>query len=136
MDLRISGFLMVVGLLVLDFSWVAYGNLAFPVVHKFKGTKRNLSEMIAHDGHRHGRFLAAADFQLGGNGLPSAAGFVSKFHGLANTSIFFLPQSPTVLFSFFSNIIYYLQQLTTSCFYFINPRLTYKLSCISCFPGT
>lgn len=63
-----------VGILVLDLSWVACGNLAFPVVHKFKGRPRSLSALKAHDDRRRGRFLSAVDLSLGGNGLPSETG--------------------------------------------------------------
>ncbi|KAK4273630.1 hypothetical protein QN277_021997 [Acacia crassicarpa] len=71
MDLRE---LVVVGILVLDLSCVAYGNLAFPVVHKFKGRHRSLVALKAHDDRRRGRFLSALDLSLGGNGLPSETG--------------------------------------------------------------
>lgn len=74
MDLRE---LVVVGILVLDLSCVAYGNLAFPVVHKFKGGQSSLAALKAHDDRRRGRFLSAVDLSLGGNGLPSETGFVS-----------------------------------------------------------
>lgn len=55
------------------------GNAFFKVEHKYKGTKRTLKELRAHDVRRHGRMLAAIDLPMGGNGKPSDAGFVSFF---------------------------------------------------------
>ena len=74
MDLR---GLLTLGMLILDFCWLANGNLVFPVHRKFRGRPRSLSAMIAHDSRRRGRFLSAVDLNLGGKGDPSETGFVS-----------------------------------------------------------
>lgn len=76
MDLRASS-LLVIAILVLDISRVAHGNLSFQVHHKFGGRGKSLSELKAHDHKRHGRLLSVIDLNLGGNGLPTEAGYVS-----------------------------------------------------------
>ena len=86
--------LVVVGIIIiilLDLSWVAHAtaNLAFPVVHKFKGRQRSLTALKAHDDRRRGRFLSAVDLSLGGNGLPSEIGFVSRSAASFQTNIIF-----------------------------------------------
>ncbi|KAH0685827.1 hypothetical protein KY285_016385 [Solanum tuberosum] len=49
-------------------------NVVFNVKHKFGGRGGLcLKDLKAHDVHRHGRMLGAADFQLGGNGSPTSA---------------------------------------------------------------
>uniref|UniRef100_A0A7C9EWP1 Peptidase A1 domain-containing protein n=1 Tax=Opuntia streptacantha TaxID=393608 RepID=A0A7C9EWP1_OPUST len=53
---------------------MAYGNAFFKVEHKFKGEKRWLKELRAHDARRHGTMLGSIDLPLGGNALPSDAG--------------------------------------------------------------
>ncbi|KAL2941490.1 Aspartic proteinase-like protein 2 [Bienertia sinuspersici] len=73
MDLRI---LMLLGLCMwqsFQLSMVS-GNTFFKVEHKYKGGKRNLRDLRAHDARRHGRMLATIDLPLGGNGQPSDAG--------------------------------------------------------------
>ena len=72
--MEIRSKLVVVGIFC---CWVANGNMVFPVQHKFKGREKSLSEIVAHDSVRRGRFLSAVDFNLGGNGHPSKSGFVS-----------------------------------------------------------
>lgn len=54
------------------------GNFVFKVENKFKlgGKERSLSTLKEHDSLRHGRILAAVDIPLGGNGHPSATGYV------------------------------------------------------------
>ncbi|KAI4350173.1 hypothetical protein L6164_010682 [Bauhinia variegata] len=66
--------LLLLALLVFEFSSLAYGNLVFPVEHKFKGRQRTLSAMKAHDDRRRARILSALDLSLGGNGRPSKTG--------------------------------------------------------------
>uniref|UniRef100_A0A7C9EXZ4 Peptidase A1 domain-containing protein n=1 Tax=Opuntia streptacantha TaxID=393608 RepID=A0A7C9EXZ4_OPUST len=53
---------------------MAYGNAFFKVEHKFKGEKRWLKELRAHDARRHGTMLGSIDLPLGSNALPSDAG--------------------------------------------------------------
>ncbi|KAF7805272.1 Aspartic proteinase-like protein 2 [Senna tora] len=65
---------LVLAILVLDFSRLASANFAFPVHHKFKGRHLSLSTMKAHDSQRHRRLLSAIDLNLGGNGAPAEAG--------------------------------------------------------------
>jgi len=55
---------------------MAYGNAFFKVEHKFKGEKRWMKELRAHDARRHGTMLGSIDLPLGVNALPSDAGFV------------------------------------------------------------
>ncbi|XP_009619853.1 aspartic proteinase 36-like isoform X1 [Nicotiana tomentosiformis] len=77
MDLRRNGYLIL--LLVLlggDYEVGVKGenNVVFNVKHKFGGRGRSvLKDLKDHDARRHGRMLAAADFQLGGNGSPTGA---------------------------------------------------------------
>ncbi|KAH6757854.1 Eukaryotic aspartyl protease family protein [Perilla frutescens var. hirtella] len=53
---------------------VVMGNLVFEVHHKYGGRgKAALGVLRAHDSRRHGRMLAAIDFQLGGDGSPTNA---------------------------------------------------------------
>lgn len=70
---RVSGLILIVFLLFVDAS---NANLVFPVQRKFNGPHRSLDAIKAHDDRRRGRFLAAIDVPLGGNGLPSSTGFV------------------------------------------------------------
>ena len=72
--MEIRSILVVVGIFC---CWVADGNMVFLVQHKFKGREKSLSEIVAHDSVRRGRFLSAVDVNLGGNGHPSKSGFVS-----------------------------------------------------------
>ncbi|KAJ8421889.1 hypothetical protein Cgig2_009608 [Carnegiea gigantea] len=71
------GRVLVLGLCFWQFfgGSTAYGNAFFKVEHKFKGQKRTLKELRAHDARRHGRMLGSIDLPLGGNALPSDAGF-------------------------------------------------------------
>ncbi|XP_074310686.1 aspartic proteinase 36-like [Silene latifolia] len=72
MDLRQ---IMVVGLCIILWKIsMVYGNAVFKVEHKFKGGRRTIKELRAHDQRRHGRFLATVDLPLGGNGQPSDTG--------------------------------------------------------------
>lgn len=49
-------------------------NVVFNVKRKYGGRGGSvLNELKAHDSRRHGRMLAAVDFQLGGNGQPTDA---------------------------------------------------------------
>ncbi|XP_019104419.1 aspartic proteinase 36 isoform X2 [Beta vulgaris subsp. vulgaris] len=73
MDLRILMVLCICILQSFQLSMVS-GNAFFKVEHKYKGTKRTLKELRAHDVRRHGRMLAAIDLPMGGNGKPSDAG--------------------------------------------------------------
>ncbi|XP_074321173.1 aspartic proteinase 36-like [Silene latifolia] len=68
--------IMVMGLCILQVISMVYGNALFKVEHKFKGERKTIKELRAHDQyrHRHGRFLATIDLPLGGNGQPSDAG--------------------------------------------------------------
>ena len=68
--------LLVVGMLLLELCCVANANFVLPVQRKFQGPVTSLSAIKAHDARRHGRFLSAVDFNLGGDGLPSETGFV------------------------------------------------------------
>ncbi|KAH9606743.1 hypothetical protein KSS87_009526 [Heliosperma pusillum] len=65
---------MIMGLCILQVISMVYGNALFKVEHKFKGERKTIKELRAHDQHRHGRFLATIDLPLGGNGQPSDAG--------------------------------------------------------------
>lgn len=84
MDLRLLAVPLIVNLLFLGLFCSA--NLVLDVKHKFGGRKGGLEQLRAHDARRHGRFLSAAALQLplGGNGLPSAAGFVYFFFFFLN----------------------------------------------------
>lgn len=56
------------------------GNVVFKVQHKFGGRGKGveaLRALKAHDSGRHGRLLSAVDFQLGGNGKPTDAAYIS-----------------------------------------------------------
>ncbi|KAG9133085.1 hypothetical protein Leryth_018649 [Lithospermum erythrorhizon] len=68
--------------LVLVIDGFANANVVFNMKHKFGGKKVDnfatklagksfLGSLKEHDVQRHGRMLAAIDFQLGGNGLPT-----------------------------------------------------------------
>jgi hypothetical protein len=71
-------------LLLLATLLLAAGSAAgsvFPVRRKFPSgvggdAGANISALRVHDGHRHGRLLAAADLPLGGLGLPTDTGYV------------------------------------------------------------
>ncbi|XP_074292358.1 aspartic proteinase 36-like [Silene latifolia] len=72
--MNLSQFLLV-GLCIWQASMVyVYGNAIFEVESKFKGRKRTIMELRAHDLRRHGRLLATLDLPLGGNGQPSDTG--------------------------------------------------------------
>lgn len=61
-------------LLLIDLICIATGNVVFEVRNKYGGRgvgRALLQEMRAHDSRRHGRMLAAVDFQLGGDGSPT-----------------------------------------------------------------
>lgn len=62
--------------LVLLLPTIVSGNVIFRVQNKFKGRERSLNALRAHDARRHGRLLSAVDLFLGGNGSPTATGFV------------------------------------------------------------
>ncbi|XP_071716056.1 aspartic proteinase 36-like [Rutidosis leptorrhynchoides] len=72
MDLRlVIGF---VGIIVIQLSWLASGNVVFQVQHKFGGNIiKTLSQFKAHDSHRHRRILSAVDLPIGGDGSPTSA---------------------------------------------------------------
>lgn len=58
------------------------GNFVFEVENKFKAggeRERTLSALKQHDARRHGRMMASIDLELGGNGHPSATGYVLFF---------------------------------------------------------
>ncbi|KAF3614776.1 putative eukaryotic translation initiation factor 5B-like [Capsicum annuum] len=72
MNLRKKGCFILLSVLLVH---VVGGNVVFNVEHKFGGRGRAvLKELKAHDVRRHGRMLAPADFQLGGNGNPTGSG--------------------------------------------------------------
>nr|XP_016515427.1 PREDICTED: aspartic proteinase-like protein 2 [Nicotiana tabacum] len=75
MDLRRKGCLILLLVLVLVVNIVkGDNNVVFNVKHKYGGRGGSvLNELKAHDSRRHGRMLAAVDFQLGGNGQPTDA---------------------------------------------------------------
>jgi hypothetical protein len=52
----------------------------FQVRRKFPNGGGNIAALRAHDGHRHGRLLAAADVPLGGLGLPTDTGYVFRYY--------------------------------------------------------
>lgn len=81
MDLNLKGTLLLLLILAVELCSVVNANLVLSVQRKFKGPHTSLSAIKAHDSRRRGRFLSAVDVELGGNGLPSATGFVS-FHVL------------------------------------------------------
>ncbi|KAL7148786.1 hypothetical protein ABFS83_06G202900 [Erythranthe nasuta] len=63
-------------LFVVQFMSVVKGNVVFQVHHKYGGRGNKnwaLGVMKEHDSRRHGRMLAAVDFQLGGDGSPTNA---------------------------------------------------------------
>lgn len=78
MDLRRKGCLILLLVLVLVVNIVkGDNNVVFNVKHKYGGRGGSvLNELKAHDSRRHGRMLAAVDFQLGGNGQPTDAALV------------------------------------------------------------
>lgn len=82
------GRILVLGLCFWQFfgASMAYGNAFFKVEHKFKGQKRTLKELRAHDARRHGRMLGSIDLPLGGNALPSDAGLYFTKIRLGNPS--------------------------------------------------
>ncbi|KAJ7979909.1 aspartic proteinase-like protein 2 [Quillaja saponaria] len=65
--IRSGSRVVVLGLLVLQFSWLAFGNFVIPVQHKFQGQERTLNALNAHDAIRHGRELSAVDMSMGGS---------------------------------------------------------------------
>ncbi|KAK4487925.1 hypothetical protein RD792_003663 [Penstemon davidsonii] len=62
-------------LLLMLLFYAVSGNVVFQVHHKYGGRAQGqssvLRELRAHDSRRHGRMLAAIDFQLGGDGSPT-----------------------------------------------------------------
>ncbi|XP_057801632.1 aspartic proteinase 36-like isoform X1 [Salvia miltiorrhiza] len=63
-------------LILAEVMCVVMGNLVFEVHHKYGGRGEGmaaLGALRAHDSRRHGRMLAAIDFQLGGDGSPTSA---------------------------------------------------------------
>lgn len=66
-------------LILAELMSVVTGNLVFEVHHKYGGRGEGmtaLGALRAHDSQRHGRMLAAIDFQLGGDGSPTSAAYV------------------------------------------------------------
>ncbi|CAA3002455.1 aspartic ase 2 [Olea europaea subsp. europaea] len=67
-------------LLLIELICAVKGNVVFKVQHKFGGRGKGveaLRALKAHDSGRHGRLLSAVDFQLGGNGKPTDAAYIS-----------------------------------------------------------
>ncbi|KAI3459130.1 hypothetical protein Pfo_015793 [Paulownia fortunei] len=63
-------------LFLVQLMCVVTGNVVFEVHHKYGGRgkgKAALGALRSHDWRRHGRMLAAIDFQLGGDGSPTNA---------------------------------------------------------------
>ncbi|KAK6136384.1 hypothetical protein DH2020_029874 [Rehmannia glutinosa] len=63
-------------LLLIQLICAVNGNVVFEVHHKYGGRSKGkavLGALRAHDSRRHGRMLAAIDFQLGGDGSPTNA---------------------------------------------------------------
>ncbi|AES80408.1 eukaryotic aspartyl protease family protein [Medicago truncatula] len=89
---RVSGLILIVFLLFVDAS---NANLVFPVQRKFNGPHRSLDAIKAHDDRRRGRFLAAIDVPLGGNGLPSSTGLYYTKVGLGSPAKEFYVQVDT-----------------------------------------
>ncbi|KAJ7973640.1 Aspartic proteinase-like protein 2 [Quillaja saponaria] len=85
MDLSLVG-ILILGVLILESAGLAYGNLVFPVHHKFKGLQKSLSALKAHDIQRRGRILSAVDLNLGGNGHPSETGLYFATIGIGSPS--------------------------------------------------
>lgn len=76
MDLRRKGCFIFLLIWVLAVA-VKAENVVFSVKHKYGGRGGSiLKELKAHDSRRHGRMLAAVDFELGGNGQPTDAALV------------------------------------------------------------
>ncbi|KAK6156461.1 hypothetical protein DH2020_010709 [Rehmannia glutinosa] len=66
-------------LLLIQLICAVNGNVVFEVHHKYGGRSKGkalLGALRAHDSRRHGRMLAAIDFQLGGDGSPTNAAYV------------------------------------------------------------
>ncbi|KAL2526199.1 Eukaryotic aspartyl protease family protein [Abeliophyllum distichum] len=73
MDLRRRWVLF---LLLVELVCLVKSNVVFKVQHKYGGRGKGveaLTALKAHDSGRHGRMLAAVDFQLGGDGKPTNA---------------------------------------------------------------
>ncbi|CAA3022451.1 aspartic ase 2 [Olea europaea subsp. europaea] len=67
---------LVLFLLLIELIFLVKGNVVFKVQHKFGGRGKGVEALRTlkdHDSGRHGRMLAAVDFQLGGNGKPTDA---------------------------------------------------------------
>lgn len=80
-------------LLLVHQKGVVMGNLVFEVHHKYGGRgkgKASLGALRAHDSRRHGRMLAAIDFQLGGDGSPTNAAYVSHASVFRSIYVFVL----------------------------------------------
>lgn len=69
---------LVVLLAVLVQSPLAGGNGVFRVRHKFLGRSPTVGDLSAHDRRRHSRILAAADLPIGGVGIPTDTGLLSR----------------------------------------------------------
>lgn len=71
---------LVLFLLLIELIFLVKGNVVFKVQHKFGGRGKGVEALRTlkdHDSGRHGRMLAAIDFQLGGKGKPTDAAYVS-----------------------------------------------------------
>lgn len=71
---------LVLFLLLIELIFLVKGNVVFKVQHKFGGRGKGVEALRTlkdHDSGRHGRMLAAVDFQLGGNGKPTDSAYVS-----------------------------------------------------------
>ena len=65
-------------LILAELMCCAIGHFVFEVHHKFDGEgEAVLGAMRGHDLQRHGRSLAAIDFQLGGHYSPTLHAYVS-----------------------------------------------------------
>lgn len=90
-------------LILAQLMCVVMGNLVFEVHHKYGGRREGaaaLGALRAHDSRRHGRMLAAIDFQLGGDGSPTSAAYVSfdllffsfSFHSCVCSNVSYLKE--------------------------------------------
>lgn len=80
MDSGKRGLVCVWVLVLLFLVHLVKGNLVFEVHHKYGGRGRGkaaLGALRAHDSRRHRRMLSAIDLQLGGDGSPTNAAYVS-----------------------------------------------------------
>lgn len=78
------GFFMLILFLISN----VYANGVFRLQHKFAGRERSLtlSDVKAHDGRRHRRFLYGVDLPLGGNGHPADTGLYFTKLAIGNPS--------------------------------------------------